>query len=195
MTENKNLLEELREHETESCATLAKFGGKRCIDFGNCSECRAFGFGCIADRIEKEFVPISQLSDCFPLSSGFQWPLYEDGTPVKFGDEFVTDTGKSSYLTSLELSCGDCAKLNVGAVCEEERLTLEKGDRVKRVRSKEEILDRIAEDAAKDPREYCAEILDWDLGDIITAEHDDMRQAMIEDLLRRQREVLTREEN
>lgn len=189
MTENKNLLEELRENKRESLTwALADIFG---LDYFDRTRyvCASEILCAIADRIEREFVPISQLcSDRFYESRGFQWPRFEDGTPVKFGDEFVSDTGEKTYLTSLGLSCGGYAMLNYGAERNEECLLVLDGDRVERHLS--DAQKSINADATNSPRDYCEEVLGWDPVDIETSDDEDLLAAMVDDLLRRQRKAM-----
>lgn len=52
---------------------------------GLCRECTEEWHRRLADAIEAEL----NASKPTPLPEGIEWPRYEDGTPVKFGDEIV----------------------------------------------------------------------------------------------------------
>ena len=50
----------------------------------DCEDCRKVWFGKLADAIEAE-----QIADIFkPMPEGIEWPKFEDGELVRFGDKF-----------------------------------------------------------------------------------------------------------
>lgn len=60
MTENKNLLEELRSEELankNSCKLREEWTDRICDEFDSCLDCRNATLKALADRIEKEFAP------------------------------------------------------------------------------------------------------------------------------------------
>ena len=48
------------------------------------------------DEVEKRLMP-----------EGMEWPRFEDGEPVKYGDEFADGLGKARKCQSVELLGGD----------------------------------------------------------------------------------------
>lgn len=100
-------------YETEvdpGCGEMAMLFGVRCDGVYTCQECRVKVMRAIADRIDAE----PQLPD------GIEWPRFEGGELVGFGDEVehegetwkVTGVGFESPGFDIGLRCG----LNIGAM-------------------------------------------------------------------------------
>lgn len=60
----------------------------------SCSACRAETYGIIADAIEQSL----EQSESSRLPEGIEWPRFEDGELVKFGDKLVTKSGSVDEL-------------------------------------------------------------------------------------------------
>lgn len=84
MENKKTVAEELREHvrTATGCGALAKIAKVSC-DEVSCYTCTTKALESIADAIEAEEAE-RQLPD------GIQWPRFEDGELVKFGDEYAS---------------------------------------------------------------------------------------------------------
>ena len=92
------IVERLRKSATEEhileCEDFPYFLGKTCQDFYSCKDCARAVFNAIADEIEAEQAE-RQLPD------GIQWPRFEDGELVKFGDEVETNRGPKKVMSVL----------------------------------------------------------------------------------------------
>lgn len=109
-------------------------------------------------------------------------PLFEDGQPVQFGDEFVNTGGKAEEAEMIAYMGNGDVKLG-GDSC---GAWLESGEYAKR--PERDSLGKIEDDATLPPDEYCRR---W----LPTFPTDDVAMCvenMIRDLLRRQRDVLER---
>lgn len=102
--ETKSLVEELREiaddHDSNvGCRLRCEFCSKKCEDYDSCSNCTGDALHVIADRIEREYIPL---------------PRFEDGEPVKVGDLVLWNDGGAKRVegikvdVQLEGSCGTC---------------------------------------------------------------------------------------
>lgn len=91
----RGLVDESYGNETyPTCTVIARmFFGIECGDVRSCGSCILMMFTAIADRIDAERA----------LPEGMEWPRFEDGDPVKVGDE-VEYKGETMrvYLATLD---------------------------------------------------------------------------------------------
>lgn len=188
--EEKNLIEELRSENLASagnCTRLLNWNGGRCSDFAACAECRLAALNALADRIEEEFAPKNLASHTV---NGFEWPCFEDGTPIQKDDPFIANGGKPVKLTSIRIACDGEAVLNPCAWDEDYSLRIELRNDEHVRRQPADSLEKVYEDAKLSPFEYCEDILNWSTSRIYNANHSDRLSAMTTDLLERQRKLL-----
>lgn len=70
----------------KSCTEKIAALGMRCDDFSHCDDCaeaRARAASALLDEVEKRLVP-----------EGMEWPRFEDGEPVRIGDEVLGKHGE-----------------------------------------------------------------------------------------------------
>lgn len=100
----RGIIDESYGNETcPTCTVIARmFFGIECEDVRSCGSCILMMFTAIADRIDAERA----------LLEGMEWPRFEDGEPVKVGDE-VEYKGETMrvYLATLD---ADGAPIKVG---------------------------------------------------------------------------------
>lgn len=91
MDEKKTGMGLLRD-ATRLCAVPGNAGcgvayalGKTCGDYDGCADCISTSLAIIADRIEREREELDKRL----MPEGMEWPRFEDGEKVKFGDEFA----------------------------------------------------------------------------------------------------------
>ena len=173
----ENLVEQIREiaddrHYGAGCRLHSEFCSKPCDDYIACHDCTGEALRIIADRIEREYMPL---------------PRFEDGEPVKVGDMILWNDGKEKRVEHITVEVdleGSCGTYN--AILK---------------RPVTDTLERIEEDAMKTFTDYwgccdagcscCPAMVDG------KRPHDryetvDCIRAQKLDLLRRQREVLER---
>ena len=95
----KTIAERLRERAGDKFDCIADrvadaVTGETASCNGDCRECHREWFRRLADAIEAE-----QIADIFkPMPEGIEWPRFEDGELVRFGDEYTDDYGKKSKV-------------------------------------------------------------------------------------------------
>lgn len=182
------LLRELAESERIlNCEILQRASGKLCRDLASCRKCVSYAFTAIADRIEREHEEAMAAIEGRLMPEGAEWPRFEDGEPVEFGDEFAWG-GRTMVCGAIKLGrLGfDLLDANGGP---SSWYGYSYTDRVKRpkpaVHTPHDTQERIDEEAAMECRDYinaCG--LTWPDG----ASLGDIEALKCRDLLRRQRE-------
>lgn len=122
------------------------------------------------------------------LPEGVEWPRYEDGEMVKIGDAYVKANGRAGVVTALYLRTYDGVPI-WGIGKGGGKLLVKPGERVKRPEA--DTQEKIDADAGKGACEY------FGFGEKVCEDDvrcpaffaDDCDEAMIRDLLRRQREL------
>lgn len=134
-------LKKLREFSrAESCEERAEAVGLRCHESASCAEClKATGeaAGALLDEVEKRFVP-----------EGMEWPVFEDGEPVRIGDRVQLCGGHSEELCQVRM--GESGYSLYTEASDEEHLY---GTTVNRPEPAD-TQERIDADAEKTPCEY-----------------------------------------
>jgi len=101
----KTIAERLRERAGDKFACFVDnvanaVTGEVASCIGDCTECHREWFRRLADAIEAE-----QIADIFkPMPDGIEWPRFEDGELVRFGDEFLNTKGNTATVTRIALS-------------------------------------------------------------------------------------------
>ena len=173
---DKTLVERMIEAKPVSCADFAKILGIECLEQKDCITCRHIICCSIANEIEGWYIPR---------------PRYEDGEPVQFGDTYTDKNGSEwkNGIKSIHIDCNGDFSLHDSTIGDVGRYEVFGRDRrVKR--HKPDNLERIEEDAGKSVCEY----FNRKIGDCKDCEgFGGCRVKMTRDLLRRQREVLERD--
>ena len=99
----------------------------------------------VADRDEVERRLLARL-----MPEGMSWPAFEDGEPVRIGDEFEGRSGDVKRSFAFLLNKADVSIACDGAAAESYRY----GERVRRPAPKDS-WERLEEDAKAEPGEYC----------------------------------------
>lgn len=73
------------------------------------------------------------------MPKGMEWPKFEDGEPVKFWDRIATESDNNIPVTSIGFSHSGLVTINVMACCDEDKLTINQSERIKR--ESEKVLD------------------------------------------------------
>lgn len=176
MEENKTLVDQLREmvelsNESNQYPTVHADAilGHLCVSRSDMREL----FTAIADRIEREYLPL---------------PLLE-GEPLKVGDEVDGYSQKGAEVVAIMNSEMIVVRstVNGGHGYHDEVYPLLLWDVSELKRHQHDTLERIEEDALMKAGDYCME---YDVDCLI----GECEKAMRLDLLRRQREVLEREQ-
>lgn len=142
-------LKKLREFSrAESCEERAEAVGLRCHESASCAEClKATGeaAGALLDDVEKRLVP-----------EGMEWPRFENGEPVRIGDEVLGKHGEPMAVTRVCFVEGGCY-FNESHRKDGRRRgrgwRYVAGERVKRPKPAD-TQERIDADAMKSPCEY-----------------------------------------
>lgn len=132
----------------KSCEERAEAIGLRCNEAVNCSCClkaRGEAAGALLDEVEKRLMP-----------EGMEWPRFEDGSPVRIGDEVLGKHGEPMAVTRVCFVEGGCY-FNESHRKDGRRRgrgwRYVAGERVKRPKPAD-TQERIDADAAKTPCEY-----------------------------------------
>lgn len=180
-----------------------------CDDYASCDKCRAMtiktaageleaALGAKAETICAQNREIDTLKDRAAMPDGIEWPRFEDGELVNFGDLVRHHDGSSSEVNFLRFDeVGVCISDDVYVP----DVVLLYGESVKRGKPKDaqEIIDS---DAKKEHWLYwgCADSECCDCHALVDSKKpyqryrtDSCKQAMTLDLLRRQRELCERE--
>ena len=79
------------------CEVLEKIAGEgRCHDFAWCDNCKKFIMDSIASELEKSKARL--------LPEGMEWPRFEDGEPVEFGDEGLDIRGNARSVNGIKFT-------------------------------------------------------------------------------------------
>lgn len=182
-------IERIREDAEKHYADYWGCEGRRC------SECRANGVheDCLTAKYIDLLDRAMRLMDERQLPEGVEWPRFEDGELVGFGDYYVGCDGESHEVKGVFVRSDEqpfVMYVSDGV----EPITVMTGERVKRPEP-EDTQEKIDADAEKSFCEYfghgsgiCKE------GGVCEAHGSDepCRAIMIRDLLRRQRELCER---
>ena len=102
MDEKKTGMGLLRDAVRLLCAVPGNAGcgvayalGNGCGDHESCSECVGASLATIADRIEREREELDKRL----MPEGMEWPRFEGGEKVKFGDEYENSKGNTSVAS------------------------------------------------------------------------------------------------
>ena len=177
MEDNKTLVEELRDIADDhncgaGCRLRSEFCSKQCDDYISCHNCTGDALHAIADRIEREYIPL---------------PRFEDGETVKVGDLVMLDNEKTRRVEDIK----------VKVYLEGSYVTF---DSVLK-RPEQDTLERIEDDARKMFNDYwgCSDAECCCCPAMVNGKNPYERygtgscsNAQKLDLLRRQREVLER---
>lgn len=142
-------LEKLYELACErGCAKAAKATGKECSDFATCEEC--------VDAVLQEADSLFKEVGKRLMPEGMEWPVFEDGEPVRIGDEVLGKHGEPMAVTRVCFVEGGCY-FNESHRKDGRRRgrgwRYVAGERVKRPKPAD-TQERIDADAAKTPCEY-----------------------------------------
>lgn len=120
------------------------------------------------------------------MPKGIEWPRFEDGEPVEFGDEVAIDDGDGASVSKI-VFCGDLWRLYDRYGCEINEDMMGPGERVKRP-APEDSWERLEEDVANAscPDVYCA-------NHHIDASDTSYEWAMARDIVRRARALAERD--
>ena len=100
----------------------------------SCRKCRRKALLALAGQIEREHAEAASLAPCDDrrLPEGVEWPRFEDGDLVAFGDEYEYADGKTAEVQGIEFSSLGAATLNHQAANSECHLYVSPGGRVTR---------------------------------------------------------------
>lgn len=176
-------LKKLREFSrAESCEERAEAVGLRCHESASCAEClKATGeaAGALLDEVEKRLMP-----------EGMEWPVFEDGEPVRIGDRVQLCNGHSEELCQVHM--GESGYSLYTETSDEDHPY---GVPVRRPEP-EDTQERIDADAGKTPCEYFGWngiVCDENGGCSASEMVGSCEPVKIKDLLRRQRELDAKE--
>lgn len=117
MDEKKTGMGLLREAARLLCAVPGNAGcgvayalGNGCGDHESCSECVGASLATIADRIEREREELDKRL----MPEGMEWPRFEDGELVCFGDRFELPSGSVGNVAKITLRKCEPAILHDG---------------------------------------------------------------------------------
>lgn len=154
----------------------------------DCPDCRKMMRGKLADALEA----------AQQLPEGVEWPRFEDGGLVRFGDVFEDKDGIVANVTDVDFHGGKVVVWGLGETAEETARA--DGMTIKRPADKPDTLEAVDGDAAKDPCEYfngrtpdkCADckLHADDAGFDFDVRFAECRTAMARDLLARQRKLM-----
>lgn len=158
------------------CELLKGIHGIDCEKFKGCSECRRAAMIIVLDAIDE-----ASSAKCLP--DGIEWPRFEDGRLVKFGDRYVNANGNASEVGFMCIK-PEGFKIGHGQT---KNKWQKWGEPVKRLEP--DTQEEIDDDATLPPLEYCNR---RNLLGVDSAYFDEAEaiEAMCKDLLERQRKLL-----
>lgn len=105
---------------------------------------------------ESELHGLMDALDRRLMPEGMEWPRFENGEPVRIGDEVDRGDGDAAGVDKV-VFYGDQWRLYDRYGCEINEDMMEPGERVKRP-APEDSWERLEEDAGKNPFDYCKDV-------------------------------------